>query len=276
MRDGRQRPRAGSGDGECRARRRCSRKDRPATRCATCSRTSPRSAIRSPSTGYSARTRRRGARLPARSRLGADGVVGPKTLAAVREGAAVRCSRRRRILAVAVARLCRAVPVARDLARLAPSWTRHGRSVNRLKSAAAPNEAMIRKCPANRKAPVPSRRPAGHSGPEDRACRRRRAAGPRLAKGGCRMIEITLRTKEALEAIRRVAGEVEEAIVGAGTILNASTVRRGGEGRLAIHRQPGPDDGTDLGRATAARCRCCPARSRRARSWPRAKPGSIS
>lgn len=41
-----------------------------------------------------------------------------------------------------------------------------------------------------------------------------------LAKGGLRMIEITLRTKDALEAIRRVAGEVEDAVVGAGTILN--------------------------------------------------------
>jgi len=41
-----------------------------------------------------------------------------------------------------------------------------------------------------------------------------------LAKGGLRMIEITLRTKDALEAIRRVAGEVEDAAVGAGTILN--------------------------------------------------------
>ena len=42
-----------------------------------------------------------------------------------------------------------------------------------------------------------------------------------LARGGLRMIEITLRTPAALEAIRRAAGEVEEAIVGAGTILNA-------------------------------------------------------
>jgi 2-dehydro-3-deoxyphosphogluconate aldolase/(4S)-4-hydroxy-2-oxoglutarate aldolase len=41
-----------------------------------------------------------------------------------------------------------------------------------------------------------------------------------LAKGGLRAIEITLRTDAALEAIRRVAGEVKEAIVGAGTILN--------------------------------------------------------
>ena len=42
-----------------------------------------------------------------------------------------------------------------------------------------------------------------------------------LARGGLPMIEITLRTAGALEAIRRVAGEVEEAIVGAGTVLDA-------------------------------------------------------
>ena len=41
-----------------------------------------------------------------------------------------------------------------------------------------------------------------------------------LARGGLRAIEITLRTTDALEAIRRIAGDVEEAIVGAGTILN--------------------------------------------------------
>lgn len=41
-----------------------------------------------------------------------------------------------------------------------------------------------------------------------------------LAAGGLPAIEITLRTGDALEAIRRVAGEVPEAIVGAGTILN--------------------------------------------------------
>ncbi|MBL8578250.1 MAG: 2-dehydro-3-deoxy-phosphogluconate aldolase [Mesorhizobium sp.] len=41
-----------------------------------------------------------------------------------------------------------------------------------------------------------------------------------LAAGGLRMIEITLRTPDALEAIRRIAGEVEHAVVGAGTVLN--------------------------------------------------------
>lgn len=41
-----------------------------------------------------------------------------------------------------------------------------------------------------------------------------------LARGGLPMIEITLRTAGALDAIRRVAAEVEEAVVGAGTILS--------------------------------------------------------
>ena len=41
-----------------------------------------------------------------------------------------------------------------------------------------------------------------------------------LARGGLRVIEITLRTADALECIRRAAGEVEEAVVGAGTILD--------------------------------------------------------
>jgi 2-dehydro-3-deoxyphosphogluconate aldolase/(4S)-4-hydroxy-2-oxoglutarate aldolase len=41
-----------------------------------------------------------------------------------------------------------------------------------------------------------------------------------LARGGLKMVEITLRTRDALECIRRAAGEVEEAIVGAGTILD--------------------------------------------------------
>ena len=87
-----------------------------------------------------------------------------------------------------------------------------------------------------------------------------------LAKGGLRMIEITLRTKDALEAIRRVAGEVEDAIVGAGTVLNPEAVRRGRRRRLEIHRQPGRDDEPDFRGQARARCRCCPARSRPARS----------
>lgn len=43
-----------------------------------------------------------------------------------------------------------------------------------------------------------------------------------LVAGGLKAIEITLRTDAALEAVRLVAQEVEGAVVGAGTILNAS------------------------------------------------------
>ncbi len=45
-----------------------------------------------------------------------------------------------------------------------------------------------------------------------------------LVKGGLPAIEITLRTPAALEAIRRVAGEVEGAVVGAGTVNRAEDV----------------------------------------------------
>ena len=42
-----------------------------------------------------------------------------------------------------------------------------------------------------------------------------------LVAGGLKAIEITMRTPAALDAVRAVAGEVEGAAVGAGTILNA-------------------------------------------------------
>lgn len=43
-----------------------------------------------------------------------------------------------------------------------------------------------------------------------------------LVAGGLCALEVTLRTPVALEAIRRIAGEVEGAVVGAGTITTAS------------------------------------------------------
>ncbi|MCP8896115.1 2-dehydro-3-deoxy-phosphogluconate aldolase [Shinella daejeonensis] len=43
-----------------------------------------------------------------------------------------------------------------------------------------------------------------------------------LVAGGLKAIEITLRTPAALEAIRAVANEVEGAVAGAGTVLNAA------------------------------------------------------
>lgn len=41
-----------------------------------------------------------------------------------------------------------------------------------------------------------------------------------LVKGGLRALEVTLRTKGALDALRALAQEVPEAVVGAGTVLN--------------------------------------------------------
>lgn len=42
-----------------------------------------------------------------------------------------------------------------------------------------------------------------------------------LLKGGIKVLEVTLRTECAIEAIRLIAEEVPEAIVGAGTVINA-------------------------------------------------------
>jgi 2-dehydro-3-deoxyphosphogluconate aldolase / (4S)-4-hydroxy-2-oxoglutarate aldolase len=60
-----------------------------------------------------------------------------------------------------------------------------------------------------------------------------------LARGGLRVIEITLRTAEALEAIRRASGEVEEAIVGAGTILTAAQFDEAAEAGSRFIVSPG-------------------------------------
>jgi 2-dehydro-3-deoxyphosphogluconate aldolase/(4S)-4-hydroxy-2-oxoglutarate aldolase len=47
-----------------------------------------------------------------------------------------------------------------------------------------------------------------------------------LVAGGLPAIEVTLRTAAALDAIRAIAGEVEGAIIGAGTILDAGTFEK--------------------------------------------------
>jgi 2-dehydro-3-deoxyphosphogluconate aldolase/(4S)-4-hydroxy-2-oxoglutarate aldolase len=45
-----------------------------------------------------------------------------------------------------------------------------------------------------------------------------------LVRGGLRVIEITLRTAAALEAIERIASEVPDCVVGAGTIVSSRQV----------------------------------------------------
>ena len=47
-----------------------------------------------------------------------------------------------------------------------------------------------------------------------------------LVKGGLRVLEITLRTDAALEAMAAIAAEVPDAVVGAGTVLDARQVDR--------------------------------------------------
>ena len=47
-----------------------------------------------------------------------------------------------------------------------------------------------------------------------------------LVKGGLSVLEITLRTEAALEALRLIAAEVRDAIVGAGTVLNAGQLEQ--------------------------------------------------
>jgi 2-dehydro-3-deoxyphosphogluconate aldolase/(4S)-4-hydroxy-2-oxoglutarate aldolase len=47
-----------------------------------------------------------------------------------------------------------------------------------------------------------------------------------LVKGGLPVLEITFRTDAALEALRAIASEVPDAIVGAGTVLNAGQLEQ--------------------------------------------------
>jgi 2-dehydro-3-deoxyphosphogluconate aldolase/(4S)-4-hydroxy-2-oxoglutarate aldolase len=60
-----------------------------------------------------------------------------------------------------------------------------------------------------------------------------------LARGGLPMIEITLRTASALEAIRRVSQEIEEAVVGAGTVLNAEQFEQAAQAGSRFIVSPG-------------------------------------
>lgn len=46
-----------------------------------------------------------------------------------------------------------------------------------------------------------------------------------LVRGGLRVLEITLRTKAALDCIRAIMAEVEGAVVGAGTVLDGKKLR---------------------------------------------------
>src|SRR5690606_6086646 len=70
-----------------------------------------------------------------------------------------------------------------------------------------------------------------------------------LVAGGLKAIEVTFRTKAALDSIRAIAGEVEGAVVGAGTVLTAAQVDQAVEAGCVFMVSPG----ASLDLLTAAR-----------------------
>lgn len=64
-----------------------------------------------------------------------------------------------------------------------------------------------------------------------------------LVAGGLRALEITLRTQVAIEAIRRIAGEVEGAVVGAGTITSSTARQAAADAGARFGVSPGLIDG---------------------------------
>lgn len=66
--------------------------------------------------------------------------------------------------------------------------------------------------------------------------------GRALVSGGLPVLEVTLRTPAALGAIRRIAAEVEGAVVGAGTVLTLKDMDRAVEAGARFAVSPGLDD----------------------------------
>ena len=64
-----------------------------------------------------------------------------------------------------------------------------------------------------------------------------------LVKGGLPAIEITLRTDAALDAVKAVAAEVEGALAGVGTVLNAAQLRQAEAAGAAFAVSPGASPG---------------------------------
>ncbi len=63
-----------------------------------------------------------------------------------------------------------------------------------------------------------------------------------LVAGGVRVLEVTLRTSCAVEAIRAIAKEVPEAIIGAGTVINAEQLAAVTEAGAQFAISPGLTD----------------------------------
>jgi 2-dehydro-3-deoxyphosphogluconate aldolase/(4S)-4-hydroxy-2-oxoglutarate aldolase len=60
-----------------------------------------------------------------------------------------------------------------------------------------------------------------------------------LVRGGLKMLEITLRTPAALECITRIAAEVPDAVVGAGTVLTPKDLKRATKAGAKFAVSPG-------------------------------------
>lgn len=63
-----------------------------------------------------------------------------------------------------------------------------------------------------------------------------------LLTGGLKVLEITLRTPAAAEAMRRIAGEVPEAVVAAGTVRTAADLERAADAGARFAFSPGLAD----------------------------------
>ena len=67
-----------------------------------------------------------------------------------------------------------------------------------------------------------------------------------LTAGGLKALEVTLRTPVALECIRRIADEVEDGVVGAGTIINPAMRQEAFEAGARFGVSPGLIDGEEF------------------------------
>ncbi|WP_304190782.1 keto-deoxy-phosphogluconate aldolase, partial [Phenylobacterium aquaticum] len=67
-----------------------------------------------------------------------------------------------------------------------------------------------------------------------------------LVAGGLLALEVTLRTPAAINCIRRIAGEVEGGVVGAGTILNSAMRQEAYDAGARFGVSPGLIDGEEF------------------------------
>jgi 2-dehydro-3-deoxyphosphogluconate aldolase/(4S)-4-hydroxy-2-oxoglutarate aldolase len=86
-----------------------------------------------------------------------------------------------------------------------------------------------------------------------------------LVKGGLRVLEITLRTGAALEALKAITAEVPDAVVGAGTVLESAPIRPDSPGG-ARASPPARDARPHLSQPRGPQdCHLCPVSRRRPR-----------